>query len=167
VPTEIIPLADINDLYNLYPGSTSRGPEQYEFILRRRRQRDALFYFSTPDRDTVVKVRKPHCIGLYESHRHLQAIRNAQSRFKQSVSSHFQNTLTPLSSIPATLLHIGMLHACSSNICNSPINPNSSNEELRSAAFALLDAACIHLNYNKSPVLASKCMINTAHLLAP
>ena len=48
--TEIIPLADVNDVYNI-----STGHDSHEFIIRKVRHGVTL-YFSSPDRDTIVKV---------------------------------------------------------------------------------------------------------------
>ncbi|KAG6811909.1 hypothetical protein H0H92_005307 [Tricholoma furcatifolium] len=83
--TEIIPLADISDIYNV-----ATGMETYEFIIRRSRG-GVTEYFSSPSRDSIVK-----------------AVRSAKGRLKD-----MQTTLTErfsrFSNVPATLLHIGLL----------------------------------------------------------
>lgn len=48
--TEIIPLADISDIYNV-----ATGMDTYEFIIRRSRG-GVTEYFSSPSRDSIVKV---------------------------------------------------------------------------------------------------------------
>lgn len=48
--TEIIPLSDINDVYNV-----STGHDSHEFIIRKIRQGLTL-YFASPHRDSIVKV---------------------------------------------------------------------------------------------------------------
>ena len=48
--TEIIPLSDINDVYNV-----STGHDSHEFIIRKVRQ-GVTMYFSSPYRDAIVKV---------------------------------------------------------------------------------------------------------------
>ena len=49
--TELIPLADVSDIYNV-----STGQENNEFIIRRRQ--GVTVYFSSPSRVHVVKVSK-------------------------------------------------------------------------------------------------------------
>jgi neurofibromin 1 len=49
--TEIISLADVSDAYNV-----STGLDPYEFIIRRSKQ-GVTSYFSSPQRDSIVKVR--------------------------------------------------------------------------------------------------------------
>lgn len=46
------------------------------------------------------------------------------------------------SNVPATLLHIGLLSV------------DLNDEELQSAAYALLGAVCNYLKYDKSPIVA-------------
>ena len=48
--TEIIPFVDIGDIYNV-----ATGRDANEFIIRRNRNGGTL-YFSSPDRDHIVKV---------------------------------------------------------------------------------------------------------------
>lgn len=48
------------------------------------------------------------------------------------------------SNVPATLLHIGLLSV------------DMNDEELRGAAYDLLGAVCTYLNYDNSPIVASK-----------
>lgn len=48
--TEIIMLADISDVYNV-----STGHDLFEFIVRRRH--GLTMYFSSPARDSIIKVR--------------------------------------------------------------------------------------------------------------
>lgn len=52
--TELVPLCDINDVYNV-----STGHDSYEFIIRKIRQGVTL-YFSSPYRDNIVKVVPKH-----------------------------------------------------------------------------------------------------------
>ena len=49
--TEIIPLADISDIYNV-----ATGHDTHEFVIRKIRHGTTLF-FTSPYRDTIVKVR--------------------------------------------------------------------------------------------------------------
>lgn len=57
------------------------------------------------------------------------------------------------SNIPATLLHVGMLSV------------DLNDEELRAAGYELLGAVCSYLNFDKSPVVAAKCMSTTQNFL--
>ena len=59
--TEIIPLSDINDVYNV-----STGHDSHEFIIRKVRQ-GVTMYFSSAHRDSIVKVRAPAAFG----HKHI------------------------------------------------------------------------------------------------
>ncbi|KAI0775878.1 hypothetical protein BD413DRAFT_470082 [Trametes elegans] len=67
--TEIIPLNDINDVYNV-----STGHDSHEFIIRKIRQGVTL-YFSSPYRDAIVKAIRaakggPHTVQLPTAERH-------------------------------------------------------------------------------------------------
>ena len=55
-PVEIIPFAEISDVYNVSSAQHDPG----EFIIRKTRQA-ATLYFSTPARDQIVKVRGVFC----------------------------------------------------------------------------------------------------------
>ncbi|KAL0576959.1 Ras GTPase activating protein ira2 [Marasmius crinis-equi] len=83
--TEIVLLAEISDVYNV-----QTGQEINEFIIRRSRQGDTL-YFSSPARDVVIKT-----------------IRSAKGRLKDSLAPMSERFMR-FSNVPATLLHIGML----------------------------------------------------------
>ncbi|RDB19915.1 Neurofibromin [Hypsizygus marmoreus] len=83
--TEIIPLVDISDVYNV-----STGTDLYEFIIRRNRH-GMTVYFSSAQRETIVKT-----------------IRSAKGRLKESpppLTERFSRFLN----VPATLLHVGLL----------------------------------------------------------
>ncbi|KAH7887502.1 hypothetical protein F5I97DRAFT_2056906 [Phlebopus sp. FC_14] len=121
--TEIIPLTDISDAYNV-----STGLDPHEFIIRLNKQ-GVTSYFSSPHRDTIVK-----------------SIRTAKSQLRDT-HSFTTERFSRFSNISATLLHVGMLHI------------DSEEEELRSAAYELLGAICTYLNYDKSPIIASKAGI--------
>ncbi|KAG1752509.1 uncharacterized protein EDB91DRAFT_1102988 [Suillus paluster] len=121
--TEIISLADVSDAYNV-----STGLDPYEFIIRRSKQ-GVTSYFSSPQRDGIVK-----------------SIRAAKSQLRDT--RYFSMDRFPrFSNISATLLHVGML------------NIDSEDEGLRGAAYDLLGALCSYLNYDKSPIIASKAGI--------
>ncbi|KAL4081516.1 hypothetical protein V8B97DRAFT_1923406 [Scleroderma yunnanense] len=84
--TEIIPLADVSDAYNV-----STGLDPHEFIIRLSRQ-NSTSYFSSQSRDAIVK-----------------AIRAAKSQLRDSHS--FSTERFPrFSNVSATLLHVGMLN---------------------------------------------------------
>ncbi|PCH40763.1 hypothetical protein WOLCODRAFT_88808 [Wolfiporia cocos MD-104 SS10] len=83
--TEIIPLSDVNDIYNV-----STGHDSYEFIIRKIRHGMTL-YFSSPARDLIVKT-----------------IRAAKSSMRP-VQLPGTERLSRFSNVVATLLHIGML----------------------------------------------------------
>ncbi|KAG7097519.1 hypothetical protein E1B28_004862 [Marasmius oreades] len=83
--TEIVLLAEISDVYNV-----QTGQEINEFIIRRSRQGDTL-YFSSPARDMIIKT-----------------IRNAKGRLKDSQAPMSERFMR-FSNVPATLLHVGML----------------------------------------------------------
>ncbi|KAF9266130.1 hypothetical protein L218DRAFT_1016740 [Marasmius fiardii PR-910] len=83
--TEIVLLAEISDVYNV-----QTGQEINEFIIRRSRQGDTL-YFSSPARDIIIKT-----------------IRTAKSRLKDTQAPMSERFMR-FSNVPATLLHIGML----------------------------------------------------------
>ncbi|KAF8872759.1 hypothetical protein BD779DRAFT_1679537 [Infundibulicybe gibba] len=118
--TEIIPLTDVSDIYNV-----TTGHEPHEFIIRRSRQ-GVTIYFSSPLRDTIVRV--------------IRAAKNALKEAQAPLTEHFSQ----FSNVPATLLHIGLL------------STNSSDEALRGGAYKLLGAVCTYLNYDKSPIVASE-----------
>jgi neurofibromin 1 len=121
--TEIISLADVSDVYNV-----STGLDPYEFIIRRSKQ-GVTSYFSSPQRDSIVK-----------------SIRTAKSQLRDT--RYFRMDRFPrFSNISATLLHVGML------------NIDSEDEGLRGAAYDLLGALCSYLNYDKNPIIVSKAGI--------
>ncbi|KAG6854444.1 hypothetical protein C0991_006523 [Blastosporella zonata] len=118
--TEIIPLADISDIYNV-----ATGIDTYEFIIRRSRG-GVTEYFSSPARDSIVK-----------------AVRSAKGRLKD-IQTPLTERFSRFSNVPATLLHVGLLSV------------DMNDEELRGAAYDLLGAVCTYLNYDNSPIVASK-----------
>lgn len=58
--TEIIPLADISDVYNV-----STGSDVHEFIIRRNRH-GVTTYFTSTQRDMIVKVCSSMNSALYD-----------------------------------------------------------------------------------------------------
>jgi hypothetical protein len=72
-----------------------------------------------------------------------QTIRSAKGRLKE-VPIPLTERFSRFSNVPATLLHIGLLSV------------DLSDEELRGAAYDLLGSVCTYLNYDKSPIVASK-----------
>ncbi|KAG2060194.1 hypothetical protein BDR06DRAFT_948277 [Suillus hirtellus] len=121
--TEIISLADVSDAYNV-----STGLDPYEFIIRRSKQ-GVTSYFSSPQRDNIVK-----------------SIRAAKSQLRDTRYLRMDR-FPRFSNISATLLHVGML------------NIDSEDEGLRGAAYDLLGALCSYLNYDKNPIIVSKAGI--------
>ncbi|EKM59988.1 uncharacterized protein PHACADRAFT_115378 [Phanerochaete carnosa HHB-10118-sp] len=89
--TEIIPLVDISDVYNV-----ATGHEQNEFIIRKIRHGSTL-YFTSVERDAVVKT-----------------IRVTKGSMKQ-VPIPGSERFSKLSNVVATLLHIGMVNIGSDN----------------------------------------------------
>ncbi|KAM6496242.1 hypothetical protein JOM56_008948 [Amanita muscaria] len=80
--TEVIPLTDISDIYNV-----STGQDLNEFIIRRSRQAITM-YFASPDRDVIVKI-----------------IRSTKGRLRESKSRSFER-FSRYSNVPAILLHV-------------------------------------------------------------
>lgn len=56
--TELIPLADVSDIYNV-----STGHELHEFIIRRRQ--GVTVYFSSQSREQIVKVMLKFCNNAF------------------------------------------------------------------------------------------------------
>ncbi|EMD40361.1 hypothetical protein CERSUDRAFT_148314 [Gelatoporia subvermispora B] len=108
--TEIIPLADINDVYNV-----STGKDSYEFIIRKVRH-GVTSYFSSPARDAIVKL-----------------IRGAKGNMR-AVHLPGAERFTRLSNVVTTLLHVGMV-----NVCSEDEEPRSAALELLSAVCTYLD----------------------------
>ncbi|KAI8982739.1 hypothetical protein BD414DRAFT_515918 [Trametes punicea] len=108
--TEIVPLSDINDVYNV-----STGHDTHEFIIRRVRQGMTL-YFSSLHRDAIVK-----------------AIRNAKGVLR-TVQLPTAERNSRLSNIITTLLRIAML-----GVCQEDDEPRSAYIELLAAICAYLD----------------------------
>ncbi|KAH8118768.1 hypothetical protein DFH11DRAFT_1839273 [Phellopilus nigrolimitatus] len=117
--TEIVPFGDIGDIYNV-----STGRDANEFIIRRNRNGGTL-YFSSPERDLIVKT-----------------IRTAKSRMNVSRSIFFDR-FSRLSNVSAALLNIAMY------------NTHHESPDLRSAAYDLLAAVCSSINYNGASLLPS------------
>lgn len=74
-----------------------------------------------------------------------KSIRSAKGRLKD-VQALVADRFSQFSNVPATLLHIGLLS----------VDPN--DEELRAAAYDLLGSVCDYLNYDRSPLVAARCM---------
>ncbi|KAI0089247.1 hypothetical protein BDY19DRAFT_1089227 [Irpex rosettiformis] len=120
--TEIIPLADISDIYNV-----AIGNDTHEFVIRKIRHGSTLF-FTSPYRDTIVKI--------------IRAAKGSMRNITMGGSERFSK----LSSVIATLLHVGM------------INIGSDNEELRLASYDLLCAVCTYLDFEGKPVVPTKAI---------
>lgn len=136
--TEIIPLKDISDVYNV-----STGHDSYEFIVRKLRQGVTL-YFSSSQRDTIVKV----CFRVLSyltnvDHCFPQAIRSAKGNM-QNVQLPGAERWSRLSSVAATLLHVGLMTV------------GAEDEGSRNAAYELLTAICTHLGFEGKPIVPSK-----------
>ncbi|OJT09503.1 Neurofibromin [Trametes pubescens] len=108
--TEIIPLGDINDVYNV-----STGHDSHEFIIRKIRQGVTL-YFSSPHRDAIVKT-----------------IRSAKSLLR-NVQLPTTERHSRLSNIITTLLRIALL-----GVSQEDEEPRVACVELLSAICAYLD----------------------------
>ncbi|KIK64870.1 hypothetical protein GYMLUDRAFT_83217 [Collybiopsis luxurians FD-317 M1] len=94
------------------------------------RRRQGVIYFTSPDRESIIRT-----------------IRAAKSRI-QDHQMPFTEQLMQFPSIPVALLQLGMFSV------------DGYNEELRGAAFGLLGAVCTYLNYDKTPLAASKAGFN-------
>ncbi|KAF9480190.1 hypothetical protein BDN70DRAFT_931958 [Pholiota conissans] len=92
-----------------------------------RRRQGVTVYFSSPSREQIVK-----------------SIRSAKGRQKDAAQAPLAERFSRFSNVPATLLHIGFLSV------------DLNDEELRGAAYDLLGAVCVHLKYDKSPIVAPK-----------
>ncbi|RPD66792.1 hypothetical protein L226DRAFT_452976 [Lentinus tigrinus ALCF2SS1-7] len=108
--TEIIPLSDINDVYNV-----STGHDSHEFIIRKIRQGVTL-YFSSPHRDGIVK-----------------AVRAAKS-LMQSINLPTAERHSRLSNIITTLLRLALL-----GISSDEDEPRGASVSLLSAICTYLD----------------------------
>ncbi|KAJ3551785.1 hypothetical protein NM688_g4509 [Phlebia brevispora] len=89
--TELIPLADISDVYNI-----ATGHDANEFIIRKIRQGTTM-YFTSQARDAIVK-----------------AVRNAKASMKNVQIPGFER-FSKISNVIATLLHIGMVNIGDNN----------------------------------------------------
>lgn len=136
--TEIIPLSDINDVYNV-----STGHDSHEFIIRKIRQ-GVTMYFSSPHRDNIVKVcASTYVISSHDLHFCFQAIREAKVKMHvvQLPGTERHNRL---SNIITTLLRIAFLGI------------TSEEDETRNACFELLSAICTYLDFEGRPAVPSK-----------
>ncbi|KAI0340881.1 hypothetical protein BDW22DRAFT_1485833 [Trametopsis cervina] len=120
--TEIIPLTDISDIYNV-----SISHDTHEFIIRKIRHGSTMF-FTSPFRDIIVKNIRAAKGNLINT-----PVPGSERFFK-------------LSSVIATLLHVGM------------VNIGSDNEELRIASYDLLCAVCTYLDFEGKPVVPTKAI---------
>ncbi|KIY51663.1 hypothetical protein FISHEDRAFT_36865 [Fistulina hepatica ATCC 64428] len=95
-------------------------------FIVRRRRHAVTNYFNSISRDLVVK-----------------AIRTQKSRMKD-IQTSLSERFSRFANVPATLLHIGLL------------NCDVKDEGLRAAAYNLLGAVCVYLQYDKNPIVAPK-----------
>lgn len=138
--TEILHLSDISDVY-----SVSTGHEPHEFIIRQTRQGVTL-YFSSPQRDAIVKVIQPSMIICpIADVSALKAIRVAKGQLRDAPPAN-TDRISRFSNVPATLLHVGLLCL------------DQNDDDLRAAAYELLSSVCSHLNFDKNPIAAPKGM---------
>ncbi|KAI0080777.1 hypothetical protein K474DRAFT_1717515 [Panus rudis PR-1116 ss-1] len=126
-PTEIIPYQDISDAYNI-----STGQDANEFVIRKARQGSTL-YFSSPYRDAIVKT-----------------IRVAKGNIK-SAQLPVPERASKLSSVVATLTHLGFIHV------------GSNDDDLRMAAYDLCIAVCIYLGFEGRPLIPAKSAFIPSH----
>ncbi|PFH50162.1 hypothetical protein AMATHDRAFT_80979 [Amanita thiersii Skay4041] len=115
--TEVIPLADVSDVYNV-----STGQDFNEFIIRRSRQAITM-YFTSPDREIIVKT-----------------IRSAKGRLREP-QTRSPERFSRYSNVPAILLHVALQSV------------DFDDEQLRAAAFDLLGSVCSYLGYEQNPIV--------------
>lgn len=135
--TEIVPFGDIGDIYNV-----STGRDANEFIIRRNRNGGTL-YFSSLERDIIVKVfytlNTQECFNINYMQ---QTIRSAKSRMSAGRAIFFDR-FSRLSNVSAALLNIGMSNA------------HHDLPDLRSSAYDLLRAVCSSISYDADIMLPS------------
>jgi neurofibromin 1 len=119
---------DVSDVYNI-----STGFDPNEFIIRRIRHGVTL-YFSSPQRDTIIKV-DSHLFLIVLVLMNGKCIRSAKGMMK-NVQLIGTERYSRLSNVSATLLHIGMF----SSGCE--------DDDLRQAGFELVGAVCGYLDYD-------------------
>ncbi|KAL0949203.1 hypothetical protein HGRIS_009281 [Hohenbuehelia grisea] len=100
--------------------------QEQQEFIIRRTRQGVTVYFASPERDVIVK-----------------AIRTAKGQLRDVHSIGTERT-TKFSNVSATLLHIGLLCL------------DQNNDELHAAAYELLGAIGTYMNFEKSPVIASK-----------
>ncbi|KAJ3719315.1 hypothetical protein C8R42DRAFT_777357 [Lentinula raphanica] len=83
--TEIVLLVDVSDVYNV-----QTGLETNEFIIRRSRQGDTI-YFTSPHRESIIRT--------------IRSVKSGLKDQQMPLAERFMR----FSNVPATLLHIGML----------------------------------------------------------
>jgi hypothetical protein len=128
--TEIVPLADISDVYNV---ATGQDPD--EFIIRKIRHGITL-YFSSPMRDALIKVHCSYKITFRMLMCFLpQAIRTAKGSMK-NVQVAGPERFSRLTNVTATLLQIGMISSI------------YEEDDLRESGLELLSAICNYLDYD-------------------
>jgi hypothetical protein len=120
-------LSDISDVYNV-----STGQDPNEFIIRRIRHGVTL-YFSSPLRDTIVKVSRPTLLP-FKLTPELKCIRTAKGAMTH-VNFIGHERYSRLSNFTATLLHIGF------------VNCVYEDDDLRNAGFELISSICNYLDY--------------------
>ncbi|KDQ15349.1 hypothetical protein BOTBODRAFT_54648 [Botryobasidium botryosum FD-172 SS1] len=114
--TEIIPFSEVDDVYNV-----SIGYDEHEFVIRRGRGETA-FYFSSPQRENIVK-----------------ALRIAKGRQKMEMNQASVERPAHFGDISAVLLNVGLL------------NVGHDDEYLRNAAYDLLRAVSNHIKFDSTP----------------
>ena len=121
-------MADISDVYNV---STGQDPD--EFIIRKIRHGITL-YFSSPMRDSIIRVGVPHNAAQRVLTPSLQAIRTAKGSMK-NVQVAGPERFSRLTNVTATLLQIGMVSSI------------YEEDDLRESGLELLSAICNYLDY--------------------
>ena len=135
---EIISFSEISDVYNV-----STGHDPSEFIIRKSRQSNTL-YFSSSARDQIVKVSKTFCSGgVFHPHAFLQAIRAAKGRLRATHPQGMER-FSRLSNVSAALLHIAMR------------NMGTESCELSGASYELLAAVVGSFDLDASPIMTTK-----------
>ena len=126
--TEIVPYIDVGDVYNV-----STGRDVHEFIVRRNRNGGTL-YFSSSEREHIVKVRSLSSVTIPHNNR-FQTIRMSKSRMNVSHTMFFDR-FSRLSNVSALLLNIAMFNAF------------ADSQDLRGAAYSLLASVCSSIKYD-------------------
>lgn len=135
---EIIPFSEISDVYNV-----STGHDPSEFIIRKSRQSNTL-YFSSSARDQIVKVREALSSEVdFHPHAFPQAIRAAKGRLRATHPPGMER-FSRLSNVSAALLHIAMR------------NMGTESPELSGASYELLSAVVGSFDLDTSPIMTTR-----------